>query len=330
MLAAVATALKTVRSDEIDAPEPEPGRVLVRTTLASICGSDLHIVYMGWNARRFPLPPGHPGHEGVGEVVDGGGTGFLAGQLVLTVPNVFKSKVFAGYQLLAPQHVLRLPTTVPASHLMMAQQLGTVIYGCKRLPPLNGKTVVVIGQGSAGLFHDFVLRKTGAQKIIAVEPIPQRLAAGRAIGLDEGIDVTGDRATDAVMDLTGGLGADVVVEAVGSVETLNQALRLARDRGRVAAFGLPATMDPVPFDWDTFFRKRLTMHAVHGSQDEPGLPDFREAVDYITRGEIDITPFVTHQFPITSVQDAFDLAYSKEDGALKVSLTFSPADRRAD
>ena len=204
----------------------------------------------------------------------------------------------------------------------MAQQLGTVVFACRRLPSLLGQTVAVIGQGSVGLFHDFMLRRMGAHRIIAIEPVPERLAAAKAMGVDEAIDVTGQQATTAVLDVTGGLGADLVIEAVGSVETLNQALQMARPLGRIAAFGLPTTMDRVPFDWDTFFRRRLDIHTVFGAQDEPGLPAFRLAVDFITRGEIDMAPFVTHQLPITDVQAAFDLADSKEDGALKVSLTF--------
>ena len=231
MPAAIATALKEVRCDEIAAPEPAPGLVLVRTELASICGSDLHIVYMGWNAREFPLPPGHPGHEAVGRVVDGGGTEFAPGELVLTVPNIWKARAFAGYQLIEPQYLLRLPSTAPISHLLMAQQLGTVVYGCKRLPSLVGQTVVIIGQGSVGLFHDYMLRRLGAHRIIAIEPVPERLAAGVGFGVDEAIDVTGQQATEAVMDLTGGQGADVVIEAVGSVETLSQALMLTRPLG---------------------------------------------------------------------------------------------------
>ena len=322
MFAAVATALKRIECDEIAAPEPEAGKVLVRTRLASICGSDLHVVYMGWNVAQFPLSHGHPGHEGVGEVVDGGGTGFSPGEPVLTVPRVWVAKTFAELQLIEPGSLLRLPDTLSLSHLLMAQQLGTVIYGCRKLPSLLGKTVVVVGQGSAGLFHDFMLRRLGAHRIIAIEPVAARLAAGKDLGVDEAIDLTGPDATQAVMELTDGEGADVVIEAVGSVETLNQALKLARQSGRVAAFGLPPTMEMVPFDWDTFFRRRLNMHAVRGAQDRPGLPDFQLAVDFITRGEIDVSPFGTHQYPISQVQKAFDLAHSREDGALKVSLTF--------
>ena len=322
MPAVLATALKQIRCEEIPIPDPEPGKVLVKTTLASICGSDLHIVYMGWNVHEFPLPHGYPGHEGVGEVVDGGGTGFEPGELVLTAPNIWGSKCFAGYQLIDPQFLLRLPTDTPQTHLLMAQQLGTVVFGCRRLPSLVGKTVVVVGQGSVGLFHDFMLRRIGAHKIIAIEPVPERLAHGRRMGVDEAIDVTGQRATDAVMDLTNGEGADLVVEGVGSVETLNQTLQLVKPLGRVAVFGLPPTMDRVPFDWDTFFRKRLDLHTVFGAQDEPELPAFQLAVDFIRNGEIDMEPFVTHRYDVNQVQDAFDLATAKEEGALKVSLTF--------
>lgn len=322
MPAALAIGLRKLRCDEVPVPAPAPGKVLVRTRLASICGSDLHIVYMGWNVHEWPLPHGYPGHEGVGEVVDGGGTEFQPGDLVLTVPNIWGSRVFAGYQLIEPRFLLKLPQGVPLPHLLMAQQLGTVVFGCRRLPPLLGQTVAVIGQGSVGLFHDFMLRRLGAHRIIAIEPVPERLAAAKAMGVNEAIGFTGRRATEAVLDLTGGQGADVVVEAVGSVETLNQALQMVRPLGRVAVFGLPPTMERVPFDWDTFFRKRLDMHSVFGAQDEPGLPAFRLAVDYIVRKDIDMAPFVTHQFPVERVQDAFDLADARADGALKVSLTF--------
>ncbi|MCH7654093.1 MAG: zinc-binding dehydrogenase [Chloroflexi bacterium] len=322
MLAAQAIGLKQLRCDELPIPDMEPGMTLVKTRLASLCGSDLHIVYMGWNAYEFPLPHGYPGHEAVGEVIDPGDSEFSSGDLVLTVPNIWSSKCFATHQLIDPKFLLKLPTDVPEAHLLMAQQLGTVVFGARKLPPLLGKTVVVLGQGSVGLFHDFMLRRLGAHRIIAVEPVAARLEAGRNMGIDEAIDVSGQRATDAVMDLTNGEGADVVIEAVGSVDTLNQTMQLVKPMGKVAVFGLPPTMEKVPFDWDTFFRKRLDIYTTFGAQDEPGLPAFQLAVDFIRSGEIDMAPFVTHQFPITQVQEAFDLAHSKEEGALKVSLTF--------
>ena len=323
MPAALATDLQRIHCDYVPVPEPgarqgagqDQPRLHLRKRLSTSS------TWAG-TPTSSRLPHGYPGHEGLGEVIDGGGTDFAPGDLVLTAPNIWSSRTFAGYQLIDPNFLLKLPRDVPEEHLLMAQQLGTVVFGCRRLPSLIGQTVVVVGQGSVGLFHDFMLRRLGAHRIIGIEPVPERLAAGRAIGLDEAIDVSGRRATEAVLDLTGGEGADLVIEAVGSVDTLNQTLQLARPLGRVAVFGLPPTMERVPFDWDTFFRKRLDMHTVFGAQDEPGLPAFQIAVDFISRGDIDMAPFVTHTFPIDHVQEAFDLAHSKEDGALKVSLTF--------
>ncbi|MEE2884079.1 MAG: zinc-binding dehydrogenase [Chloroflexota bacterium] len=323
MQSAQVTALGKIQSVDIPIPQIESGELLIKTKLASICGSDLHIVNMGWNVTEYPLPHGYPGHEGIGQVVDRNGVnGFDNDDLVLTVPNIWNSKTFAEYQVLNPQYLLRLPKHTPEKHLLMAQQLGTVIFGCRRLPPLLGKTVAVIGQGSVGLFHDFMLKKLGAHRIIAIEPLVDRLDAGKKLGVDDSINVIGNEATQYLMDLTSGEGADVVIEAVGSVETLNQAIHLAKPFGRVALFGLPSTMDMVPFDWDAFFRKKLVAHSIFGAQDEHGLPAFQLAVDFITRGEIDMEPFVNTRVPIQNIQHAFNLAKSPTDGVLKVSLTF--------
>ena len=80
MPAAQAVGLGKWNCDSIPIPEMESGKVLVKTSLASICGSDLHIVHMGWNVQDFPLEHGYPGHEGIGEVVDGGDTDFRSGR----------------------------------------------------------------------------------------------------------------------------------------------------------------------------------------------------------------------------------------------------------
>ena len=322
MPAGIARSLGKWSCEEVPIPVIEQGKVLVKTNMSSICGSDLHITYMGWNVSEFPLPHGYPGHEGIGKVVDGGDTEYSPGDLVLTVPNIWQSKCFAEYQLIDTQFLLRMPNGIPESHLLMAQQLGTVVFGCRRLPSLVGKTVAVIGQGSVGLFHDFMLRKIGAHKIIGIEPIKDRLNAGKNLGIDHAIDVTGDKATEAVLDLTNGEGVDLVIEAVGSTETFNQSLQMVRLFGQIAAFGLPPSADKILFDWDTFFRKCAQIHTVFRGQDEPGLPAFKLAVDYIKNKEIDMSPFVTHTFPIWDIQDAFDLANERSDGALKVSLTF--------
>ena len=136
------------------------------------------------------------------------------------------------------------------------------------------------------------------------------------------IDATGAAATEAVMDLTGGTGADLVVEAVGSTETLSQVFGLVRDEGQVVMFGLPEKAGTVPFDYDAWFRKRASAYTRLGAQDEPGLTSFRQALEWITSGAIDVRPVITHTFPGERIQEAFDLATARTDGVVKVVLEF--------
>ncbi len=321
MPAAILRGLRDIVCDEVPAPPPSSDKALVKMRMASICGTDLHYVYHGWPRNEYPMAPGEPGHEGVGVIADPGPTGLAEGTLVLTVPNIWEARNFAGYQAVSPHFLVELPDDRPPAELMMAQQLGTVIFAARKLPDMAGKTAVVIGQGSAGLFHDFYLRRLGAARVIAIEPNRDRREAGRALDVDDAIDVTGQRAVDAVLDLTGGAGTEVVVDAVGGAETLAQAVRMAKAEGHVHVFGLPTGFDPVPFDLSAFFLKRLDVRTIFGAQDEPGLASFRQALDLIVRGEIDMAPYVTHVLPIEQVGEAFELAHDPHDGALKVSLS---------
>jgi L-iditol 2-dehydrogenase len=311
------------RVETVEAPMPSAGEheVLIRTEFASICGSDLHQIWHGWNVKSWPQPPGYPGHEGVGEVVESRSERFKPGDHVLTVPHFLISRCFAAYQSVHQRYLVKLPEGRPRKPLLMAQQLATVIFAARQLPPLVGKTCVVLGQGSAGLFWDFVLRRSGAERIIAVDPIGHRLQVGQRMGAHSSMDVTGPAATATLGELTGG-GADVVVEAVGSATTLSQAFDIVRPGGTVVLFGLPESDGPVPFRFDAFFRKRCVAYTCHGSQDEPGLVAVRLALDWIASGQIDMAPVLTHFFPASKAQQAFELAASPSDGAVKVTLTF--------
>ena len=319
-----AQAISRGRVECVDAlvPERRPGDLLIRTDLASICGSDLHMVGYGWAVDRWPAPPGHPGHEAVGTVVESASDKFKEGDRVLTVPHIWRSMCFAEYQAIDELHVLKLVEDAELSDVLMAQQLGTVIFAAKRLPSVEGKTCVVMGQGSAGLFWDFALRRLGAERVIAIEPVSHRRALGRMYGATDTVLDAGDHATQAILDMTGGQGADLVVEAVGSTPTLSQAFHLVRDQGQVVLFGLPESAQPVPFDFSTFFRKRASAYTVLGAQDEPGLASFAEAVGWITSGQIDVKSVVSHRMPVDEVAEAFRIASAREHGVVKVALTF--------
>jgi L-iditol 2-dehydrogenase len=307
-----------------DAPVPPvaDGEILVRTAYASICGSDLHAVFGGAPPR--PGPPGYPGHESVGEVVESRCPGFEPGDRVLTVPFAVDGRCLAEFQALPGAACIRLQAAVPLTQLLMAQQLGTVIWAL-RCHPLDviGKDAAVIGQGSAGAFFTFLLKRAGAARVLVSDKSPARLAYSRQLGADLAVDAGTDDFRLAVLEATGGRGAGVVVEAVGSRETFPLSLELAAPRATLVWFGLPEGTDNYPISFNDFFRRGLTAYSNLPAQGEPGLESFRYAVRLITDGAIDVTPLLSHTLPIERIDEAFRLAHDRGDNALKVSIKFA-------
>ena len=308
---------------EVDIPSKNESEVLVHTLRSSICGSDLHVAYNGWGVDEFPLPPGYPGHESVCEVVDGRGTNYSEGQLVLAVPIISEARSFSEYQVISEKQLLAIDKDISVNEILMAQQLGTVVFAIRDLPKLDGRSVVIIGQGSAGLFHTFMCKRLNAGKIITVDPVSERCDISKNIGADIVVNSKGEQANEAVFEVTDGVGGDVVIDAVGSIETLNQAVHIAKSNADILLFGLPTTESKVLFDWSTMFKKNLNLKAIHGAQHEIGLPDFKLACDLIEKKEIDVTDFVTHTFRLEEIQKAFDLVESKKDGVIKAAIRFN-------
>ena len=310
--------------ERVPVPELAAGELLVRTEMASICGSDLHVVYHGTFRTTFPQNPGYPGHEGIGEVVESRHPDFKAGELVLTCPDPFNSKAFAEYQAIPGEYCLKLPDyDGPRAHLLMAQQLGTVIFALRQNPvDVLGRNVVVMGQGSAGLFFAYLIKRAGAAQVIVSDLSEARLAASRQMGATVAVKAGGDNLKDAVMAHTGGLGADYLVEAVGGQASLLESVSLAREGANMLMFGLPDTLEPVDINFHDFFRKKLLMSTTYGAQEEEGRVSFRMALDLIANKQIDVSPLLSHVFPIEEIDEAMRTAHERTGNALKVSVTF--------
>ncbi|HVT68873.1 MAG TPA: zinc-binding dehydrogenase [Trebonia sp.] len=312
--------------EDVPVPSVAAGEILVRTAHASICGSDLHSVFLG--APPEPGPPGYPGHESVGEVVESRCSGFEPGDYVLTVPFAVDGRSLAEFQALPGAACIRLPagattTGPPLSHLLMAQQLGTVIYALRSHPlDIVGKDAAVIGQGSAGAFFTFMLKRAGAARVLVSDKSPARLAYSAKLGADLAVDVNVADFRSAVLEATGGQGAGLVVEAVGSRETFPLSVELAAPGATLVWFGLPEGTADYPFSFSTFFRRALTGYSNFGAQGEPGLASFRYALRLIADGAIDVTPLLTHMLPIEKIDEAFRIAHDRSDNALKVSIKF--------
>lgn len=309
---------------EVPDPAPAPGKVLVRTLQASLCGSDLHTVYMPLRRLAEPGRPGAPGHEGVGEVIESADPRFPAGTRVLTAPNVDVAACFADYQLLDPAYLVALPRDGAPERMVLAQPLGTVIYGIERA--LAGaetpECAVVLGQGSIGLFFTWLLKRRGVASVIAIErdAARRRLAAG--FGADLVLDPAGDKVGDAVRDIAGGTGAPLVVEAAGRDAARAAAVGLAGDEGRVLLFGMPESMDMPRFPFGEMFLRRLTLISTHGSQEEADLASFRAAVELIRDGAVPVEPLIDSAWRIDDIGAAFDAAHRCAEGVVKARITF--------
>lgn len=321
MKAARWVGLGRVACEDVPVPPVADGQVLVRTAYASICGSDLHSVF--GEEPRQKQAAGHPGHESVGEVVESRCPGFEPGDRVLTVPHAVDGRCLAEYQALPGACCIRLPDTAPPAHLLMAQQLGTVVYALRTHPfDLVGKDAAVIGQGSAGAFFTFLLKRAGAARVLVSDKSPARLAYSAKLGADLAVDANTADFRAAVHQATSGRGTDLVVEAVGSRETFPLSVDLAARGATLVWFGLPEGPGHYPFEFGDFFRKGLTAYSNFGAQGEPGLHSFRYAVRLITDGAIDVSPLLSHMLPIEQVDEAFRIARERTDNALKVSIKF--------
>jgi L-iditol 2-dehydrogenase len=215
-----------------------------------------------------------------------------------------------------------LPPDKPIEHLLQAQQLGTVIFACKYLPNLIGKDVAVIGQGSAGLWFNYMARRMGAKRVIGIDLQAHRLAVAGRYGAtdtlhnaDLGIETT----TEALAQATDGQLADVVIEAAGESESFNLAYHLIKTDGDVLYFGVPRA-EQIVFDFDTFFWKYPRVKAVCGAQREPGQISTRLALELIGNDEINVEPILTHSFPFDQVMEAYELQNTLDEGAIKIVI----------
>lgn len=314
---------------EIPKPELKPGHALVRPLHLSLCGSDIHMIYHSLH-KEYPFPPGTSGHEMVGvvEAVDPPDGEIQVGDRTLTL--VIGHRSMSEYYLAPLEHVLPLPGDKPIEHFLQAQQLGTVIYASKRLPSLLDKTVAVIGQGSAGLWFNLVASRMGARQVIGVDVQEHRLQIAKRYGAthiihceETELPLGGQQdAIDAVAEITGGDGVDVVIEAAGEINSINLSVDLVKWGGFILFFGVPRTHNEpmIPFAYEQFFRKNVTSNTVVDAMFEVHQSSSRLALEWIAKGIADPGPMLTHRFPFDQVMDAYELQRVRDEGAVKIII----------
>jgi L-iditol 2-dehydrogenase len=324
MRAAVITAPGRIEVTDAPRPVPGPGDLLLRTVAASICASDFHSVY---HRTADGLPSDVLGHEAVGIVEESSDPGFRPGDPVLATPPVPIGHTFADYQIVPARYALPLPAGGDLDGLLMAQQLGTAVYALKDFMPGEvPAAAAVIGLGPAGLNFVSLLAARGVGQIIGVDPCGWRRDGASELGAAAVLDPGEADTVESIIELTGGRGVGLAVEAAGLNETRRQAMLAVALRGSVGLFGLPEPGAPdVSMPFQHFFRKRASIHTTYDAQNEPGLASFAAARDLILAGAVKPHVLISHHFPLEQVAEAFDAARHRPPGVRKVVVDVSAA-----
>jgi L-iditol 2-dehydrogenase len=330
-----ATILGPGRMEVRDFPEPEAreeGELVVRMERASVCGSDVHSLFHGFHNPAAVGRPGYPGHEGVGVVEQSRSATVPVGARVLTVPVGNVGGCFAESQLIRDGQVVPLPEGGDAARLLMAQQYGTTLYAMRLFWPADHTAMAngvaaVVGAGSAGLFFLQQALQRGFERVIVSDLDADRLEVARRLGASRVVDATRDSIVDAVLEETAGIGADLVIEAAGYDACRADAIAAVRVLGTVGFFGFPERHGAVPFPQFDAFRKVARIQWAGGTQSEPGLVAFRDAIRDIHESRIEVDHCLGTEFDLEHAPEAMALARDLGHGAVKVSLDIAGGPR---
>ena len=339
MKAMLLTEYKNLTVTEFPMPEVSANDVLVQVRACGICGSDIH-GYDGSTGRR--IPPLVMGHEAAGVITEIGSqvTSFKVGDRVTFDSTVScgqcffcrrgdinlcdnrmvlgvscgeyrRHGAFAQY-VSVPQHICYLlPEGLPFEHAAMIEAVSIAVHAANRTPVSLGDTAVVVGSGMIGLLVIQAMRLAGCGRIIAVDLEENRLEKAKELGADIGLKGDAVDVPAEVRKLTGGRGADVVLEVVGVAATVNTAIACARKGGSVTLVGNLSPKVEMPLQ--VIVTKELTIHGSCASRGE-----YPACIELLERRAIRVDPLITATISLDDGPAWFQRLYAGEPGAMKV------------
>jgi L-iditol 2-dehydrogenase len=347
MKAAVLFGPNDLRVVEKKVPRPGQQEVLIKVEACAICGTDPKILAHGWQ-NQPPFGEYVPGHEYAGTIVSlgEGVVGFSVGDRVAIEPhkgcgvcsNCLKGfytvcfnygnvaaghrhygfTVNGGYAQYAVNHLTtlhRIPEALNFEEATLITTAGTGMYGITRVGGIDaGETVVVAGPGPIGLMALQLAKAMGAGRVIITGTRDERLSLALELGADLAINTKKENVIKRVLELTGGLGADVVLECAGSSSSLADAVEFTRKNGRISLVGIYS--EPVAINAFKIAQWNITLA---GSRAE-GNRALSKVAPLMGDGRVKARPLITHTFPLEEVREAFDTFIQRKGGAIKVVI----------
>ncbi len=320
----------------------EQDEVLVRVKAAGVCGSDLDRV-MRTGTYTFPTIPGH---EFCGEVarVQAGNSSVGLGDRVAVAPILpcFRCEFcqegnygqcidysylgsrtnggFAEYVKVPVRNLLLLPSRVSFAEGACIEPAAVTLHGLKKAGIEPGDVLAILGSGTLGLFAVQFAKIMGAATVIAVDIFPERLSLAKDLGADYCIDARLGDPVEKIMEITGGKGANLSIEAAGSPATQIQSLQAVKKHGRVLLLGTAQKDITIPAQvYETILRSELRIFGSWNSFSAP-FPgnEWTTIINYLTQGRLQIEPLISHRFSLDEAPKAIKALSEKDLRANKV------------
>ena len=327
---------------DLPTPEPGPHEVLISVAACGICGSDVH-GYDGASGRR--IPPIVMGHEAAGVIAATGSgvTHFQTGERVTFDSTVYcgecpfcrrgemnlcdrrevvgvscadyrRAGAFAEY-IVVPERILyRLPDTMSFPEAAMLEAVSVALHAVRISGPMVGQTALIVGAGMIGLLTMQAARAAGCARVLIADIDQTRLNLATALNADEVLCASGSELTQQILRQTGGLGADVVFEAVGRNETIAASIESVRKGGIVTLIGNITPEVTLPLQKVVSRQIRL-----QGSAASAG--EYPEAIALVASGQIQVKPLISAIAPLEEGPRWFERLYAHEPNLMKVVLT---------
>jgi threonine dehydrogenase-like Zn-dependent dehydrogenase len=349
MKALVFHGVNEISVDEVPRPRAGVGEAVIRVTLTTICGTDLHIL-----RGEYPVRPGLIiGHEPVGmiEELGPGVTGFQVGDRVLVGAITPCGQCHAclsgrqsqcghggGYEaiggwrfgntingaqaeyLLVPYaqaNMAKIPDELSDEQVvLLADIASTGFSGAESGGVRIGDAVVVFAQGPIGLSATAGAKLMGASLVIGVDGDENRLRMARRMGADVTLNFKEVDVAQEVRRLTGA-GADVAIEALGSQETFEQALRCLRPAGTLSSLGVYSGKLQVPYD---AFAAGIGDYRIVTTLCPGGKERMRRLMEMVRGKRVDFTPLLTRRFSLDEIAEAYRVFGDRRDNVIKVAI----------
>lgn len=324
----VAKGVGQIEVREVPEPEPQPGWVKIEVKAAAVCGTDIHIRH-----DQFPYwPPVTLGHEFAGVIVElgEGVEGWEVGDRVVSEPHTLAcgkcwlcreghvqicpekrspgwgiDGAFAKYLVMDSKLLHALPDNVSFDAGALVEPTANTVHDVGERSKVEPEDfVVVLGPGPIGLLAAQVAKAAGAREVMIVgtpADADLRLPLAEKLGIEHVVNLVEQSPMELCQELTGGRGADLVVECSGAGPAVNSAIELVRKKGRICVIGMTGH-EEISVAWDAAIFKGVDVYFNISTS----YTSWDRAISMIEKGKVDADSLVTHREPLENWEEVFD------------------------